>query len=248
MNGPSPAQKVRKGRLNALVFAYQGAAQFQLVAGGSAGVSVKVASQIRATAAAAAEDAADRGLPAGRARRIGLAECFAIAIPSIVRESMSGRDGLAVSIAFLSRGFPRANAAFLLQALCSVELSLSNSVSATPVPLVESADLLTASLQSGDDLPVAARLARHLTYAEQLLSATARVPQRSGRLTIQEATSLARHDQLPYRMLATLTAGLRASSKSQQVSAVRIGLEAPPRAKLTACQFLHDLVIVAHEA
>src|SRR4051812_30238008 len=93
-----------RARLRILVYAYGGSAQFQSLSSPThARRPPRRSDKVRAVAVAAAIDAGATAFPTGRAARIGSVECFAVAIPTAVTESISGRSGLSVSVVILSK-------------------------------------------------------------------------------------------------------------------------------------------------
>ena len=231
------------GAIRLLVYGHQGTAQFQMIAGSAAGLHED---GVRALASEAANDAARLSLPAGRAARVGPAHCYAVAIPTGAREQLSGRGGLAVSFAVVSRG---ARPEVVVQALAGMELALCTALQIGSVDLRQGAEVLAHRLQSDEATAAAQALTAHTEGAERILDSAAR--QRRPLLrdyTPPGATFNVSPGRIEYSLLTMLVEGLRSARRAQQGLILRLGRPAPPLSSMRAHQFLYDLVVFSQDA
>ncbi len=232
-----------------LVYGHQGAAQFQMVAGSTAGLRAGQEEKLRSLAAGAAGDAARSHFPAGRAARIGPAECYAVAIPTGVREAMSGRGGLGVSFVILSRGMGRTEPEVLVQMLAGMELALSAALATTSVDIRQGAEVLAQRLQGDEATATGQALTSHIEDTERILDAVARERRPMFRRHIPAgATFNMSPTRVEFCLLATLIRGLRSTRGAQQGLILRLGQPVPPLSAMRAHQFLYNLVVFSQDA
>ncbi|MEV0900991.1 hypothetical protein [Actinoplanes sp. NPDC049802] len=228
---------------HALVYAFSGAAQFQIVAGETAGIDPDLLEQTRAAAAAAAADATATRFPAGRSGRRGRLSWFAVAVPTSAVEAMSGRDGLAVSFVIISRGLRLPPTDFFRDALAALETGLRRAVPGTR-GLRDGSQLLASALQRGDGGDaVAGALAAYTGQVTHLLDAMAGTHRAAG----LDGEVPTRADPLPYEVLATLVEGTRTARRAQQCLVAYLGDPVPFRATARAHRLAGDLVVLSQD-
>jgi hypothetical protein len=237
------------GGIRLVIYGYRGPAQFQIVAGSMAGLRGRHEKHLRRLASEAATDAARFQLPAGRADRVGTAECYAVAIPTAEREEMSGRPGLAVSFVILSWGIVRSEPDLVVQALAGMELALATALPVGSVDIRRGAEVLTQCLQSDDAEAASQALTRHTEGAERILDAIARQRRPLLRSHVPAGVTFnVNTARIEYCLLATLVEGLRSARRAQQGLILRLGRPAPLLSSMRAHQFLYDMVVFSQDA